>query len=128
MVKVSLIFRQPIHVKGQLERCNGIVKLVNELMDKHKTPQGVRQLVKVIVASDEFGRPLVAPPGVAPDKIKLLREAFNKAVSDPALQAEAEKRRLDMDPASGEELDALAKEVMTTPPAIVEKVKVLIGN
>lgn len=104
------------------------VPTFNELMDKHKTPQGVRQLVKVIVASDEFGRPLVAPPGVAPDKIKLLREAFNKAVNDPALQAEAEKRRLDMDPASGEELDSLAKEVMTTPPAIVEKVKVLIGN
>ncbi len=97
-------------------------------MDKHKTAEGVRQLVKVVVASDEFGRPLVAPPGVAPDKIKLLRDAFNKAVNDPALQAEAEKRRLDMDPASGEELDSLAKEVMTTPPAIVEKVKVLIGN
>ena len=38
-----------------------------------------------------------------PDKIKILREAFNKAVNDPALLAEAEKRRLDMDPASGEE-------------------------
>ena len=100
----------------------------NELMDKYKTAEGVRQLVKVIVASDEFGRPLVAPPGVAPDRIKLLRDAFNKAVNDPALLAEAEKRRLDMDPSSGEELDALAKEVMTTPPAIVEKVKALIGK
>jgi len=100
----------------------------NELMDKYKTAEGVRQLVKVVVASDEFGRPLVAPPGVAPDRIKLLRDAFNKAVNDPALLAEAEKRRLDMDPSSGEELDALAKEVMTTPPAIVEKVKALIGQ
>jgi hypothetical protein len=52
-------------------------------MDKYKTAEGVRQLVKVIVASDEFGRPLVAPPGVAPDRIKLLRDAFNKAVNDP---------------------------------------------
>jgi tripartite-type tricarboxylate transporter receptor subunit TctC len=104
------------------------VPTFNELMDKHKTAAGVRQLVKVVVASDEFGRPLVAPPGVAPDRIKILREAFNKAVNDPVLLAEAEKRRLDMDPASGEELDALAKEVMATPPAIVEKVKLLIGN
>jgi tripartite-type tricarboxylate transporter receptor subunit TctC len=104
------------------------VPTFNELMDKHKTAAGVRQLVKVVVASDEFGRPLVAPPGVAPDRIKILREAFNKAVNDPALLAEAEKRRLDMDPASGEELEAFAKEVMATPPAIVEKVKLLIGN
>jgi tripartite-type tricarboxylate transporter receptor subunit TctC len=104
------------------------VPTFNELMDKHKTPEGVRQLVKAVVASDEFGRPLVAPPGVAPDKIKILRDAFNRAVNDPALLAEAEKRRLDMDPSSGEELDALAKEVMTTPPAVVEKVKALIGQ
>jgi tripartite-type tricarboxylate transporter receptor subunit TctC len=100
----------------------------NELMDKHKTPENVRQLVKVVNASDEFGRPVVAPPGVTPDKIKILRDAFNKAVGDPALLAEAEKRRLDMDPSTGEELDALAKDVMTAPPAIVEKVKVLIGK
>jgi hypothetical protein len=33
-----------------------------------------------------------------------------------------------MDPASGEELESLAKEVMATPPAIVEKVKALIGS
>jgi tripartite-type tricarboxylate transporter receptor subunit TctC len=100
----------------------------NELMDKHKTPENIRQLVKVIVASDEFGRPIVAPPGVAPDKIKVLRAAFNKAASDPALLAEAEKRRLDMDPSTGDELDSLAKEVMTASPAIVEKVTSLIGK
>ncbi len=100
----------------------------DELMDKHQTAGPVRQLVKVVNASDEFGRPIVAPPGVAPDKIRILREAFNKAVNDPALLAEAEKRRLDMDPSTGEELEALAKEVMTAPPAIVEKVKALIGK
>jgi tripartite-type tricarboxylate transporter receptor subunit TctC len=103
------------------------VPTFNELMDKHNTSAPVRQLVKVINASDEFGRPIVAPPGVAPDKLKILREAFNKAVNDPALLAEAEKRRLDMDPSTGEELDSLAKDVMTAPPAIVEKVKGLIG-
>ena len=100
----------------------------NELMDKHKTAEDIRQLVKVVVASDEFGRPLVAPPGVTPDKVKILREAFNKAVNDPSLLAEAEKRRLDMDPSTGEELDALAKQVMAASPAIVENVKALIGK
>jgi len=103
------------------------VPTFNELMDKHKTPDPVRRLVKVINASDEFGRPLVVPPGVAADRVKILRDAFNKAVNDPALLAEAEKRRLDMDPATGEELEALAKEVMAAPTAIVEKVKSLIG-
>jgi tripartite-type tricarboxylate transporter receptor subunit TctC len=81
----------------------------------------------VVLASDEFGRPLVFPPGVPSDRVKIIRDAFNKTIKDPALLAEAEKRRLDIDPATGEELDALAKDVMTAPPEIVEKVKKLIG-
>ncbi len=57
----------------------------------------------------------------------MIRDAFNKTISDPALLAEAERRKLDIDPATGEELDGLAKEVMTAPPDIVERVKKMIG-
>ena len=103
------------------------VPLFNELMDKYKTAENVRRLVKVVVAADEFGRPIVLPPGVPADRVKIIRDAFSKTINDPALQAEAERRRLDIDPASGEELDALAKEVMSAPPDIVERVKKLIG-
>jgi tripartite-type tricarboxylate transporter receptor subunit TctC len=103
------------------------VPLFNELMDKYKTSEATRRLVKVVVAADEFGRPIMFPPGVPADRVKIIRDAFNKAIHDPALLAEAEKRRLDIDPASGEELDALAKEVMTAPPDVVEKVKKLVG-
>jgi hypothetical protein len=42
--------------------------------------------------------------------------------------AEAKRRRLDIDPAKGEELDALAKEVMKATPETIEKVKTLIGK
>ncbi|HEU4343127.1 MAG TPA: tripartite tricarboxylate transporter substrate-binding protein [Candidatus Binatia bacterium] len=102
--------------------------LFNELMDKYKTAEDVRRLAKVVLAADEFGRPIVFPPGVPPDRVKILRDAFNKAITDTALLAEAERRRLEIDPAKGEELDALAKEVMTTAPETVEKVKKLIGK
>jgi tripartite-type tricarboxylate transporter receptor subunit TctC len=104
------------------------VPLFNELMDKYKTGEETRQLAKVVLASDEFGRPLVFPPGVPADRVKIIRDAFNKTINDPALLAEAKRRRLDIDPATGEELDALAKEVMTATPEIVEKVKKLIGK
>jgi tripartite-type tricarboxylate transporter receptor subunit TctC len=81
----------------------------------------------VVVAADEFGRPIVLPPGVPADRVKIIREAFNKTINDPALLAEAERRRLDIDPATGEELESLAKEVMTAPPDVVEKVKKILG-
>jgi tripartite-type tricarboxylate transporter receptor subunit TctC len=104
------------------------VPLFNELMDKYKTSEETRRLAKVVLASDQFGRPLVFPPGVPADRVKIIRDAFNKTMNDPALLAEAKRRHLDIDPATGEELDALAKEVMTATPDIVEKVKKLIGK
>jgi tripartite-type tricarboxylate transporter receptor subunit TctC len=104
------------------------VPLFNELMEKYKTKEDTRRLAKVVLASDQFGRPLVFPPGVPTDRVKTVRDAFNKTINDPALLAEAKRRRLDIDPSTGEELDALAKEVMTATPDIVERVKKLIGK
>jgi tripartite-type tricarboxylate transporter receptor subunit TctC len=104
------------------------VPLFNELAEKYKTSDETKKLAKVVLASDEFGRPLVFPPGVPADRVKIIRDAFNKTINDPALLAEAKRRRLDIDPATGEQLQALAKEVMTATPDIVEKVKTLIGK
>ena len=104
------------------------VPLFEELMNKYNTKEDTRRLAKVVLASDQFGRPLVFPPGVPADRVKIIRDAFNKTINDPALRAEAKRRRLDIDPATGEELDALAKEVMTATPDIVERVKKLIGK
>src|SRR3989454_403698 len=103
------------------------VPTIYELMDKYKTSDGVRRLAKVVLASGDFGRPIVAPPGVPADRVKMLREAFNKSVNDPALLAEAEKRQLEMDPGTGEELESLAKDVMSAPPDAVERMKKLLG-
>jgi tripartite-type tricarboxylate transporter receptor subunit TctC len=101
---------------------------IYELMDKYKPTDGARSLAKIILASGDFGRPLVFPPGVPADRLKTLREAFNKAVKDPALLAEAEKKQLEIDPTSGEEMESLAKEVMTASPDVVERMQKLLGK
>src|SRR5215471_11811185 len=104
------------------------VPTIYELMDKYKTTAAGRSLAKVVLSAGEFGRPLVAPPGVPADRIKILRDAFDKSVNDPALMATAEKRRLEMDPATGVELEALAKEVMAASPDVVQKMQKLLGQ
>ena len=101
---------------------------IYELMDKYKTNEAGRSLAKVVLSAGEFGRPLVTPPGVPADRLKILRDAFDKSVSDPALLAAAEKRRLEMDPASGAELETLAKEVMSASPEIVERMHKLLSG
>lgn len=104
------------------------VPTIYEFMDKYKTSEAGRSLAKIVLAAGDFGRPIVAAPGVPADRVKILKEAFDKAIKDPALLADAKKRKLEIDPTSSEEMDALAKEVIAAPPDVVERVKKLLGK
>jgi tripartite-type tricarboxylate transporter receptor subunit TctC len=99
---------------------------IYELMNEYKTPESDRRLLPVIFAAGDFGRPFVAPPGVPPATVKILRDAFFKTLNDPALLAEAKRNNLDITPTSGEELQALAKQVMVQTPEIIARVKTLM--
>ena len=99
-----------------------------ELMDKHKTPDVSRRVAQVILAGNEYGRPMVATPGVPQDRVRILREAYSKALKDAQLLEEAKQSKLEIEPASGEELQVLTEKVMNQSPQVIERVKRLVGN
>jgi tripartite-type tricarboxylate transporter receptor subunit TctC len=99
---------------------------IYELMDEYKTRESDRRLLPLVFAASDFGRPIVAPPGVPPARVKILREAFLKTMSDPDLLAEAKRKNFDISPSTGEELEALAKQVMAQTPEIIARVKILM--
>ena len=99
---------------------------IYELMNEHKTAESERRLLPLILAAGDFGRPMVAPPGVPPDRVQILRAAFLKTLADADLLAEAKRKNLDITPTPGEELQELAKQVMVQTPAIVARVKMLM--
>jgi tripartite-type tricarboxylate transporter receptor subunit TctC len=104
------------------------VPTLYELMDKYKTPDISRRLIQVMFAGDEYGHPMIAPPETPPDRVRLLREAYTKALNDPALLAEAKKSNMELDPSTGEEQEAIMKEIVNQPPEIVQKIKKLMGE
>jgi tripartite-type tricarboxylate transporter receptor subunit TctC len=57
-----------------------------------------RKLAALALASGEFGRPIVASPGIPAERVKILRDAFAKTLKDPDLLAEAKKKLLEIDP------------------------------
>ena len=71
---------------------------------------------------------MVAPPTVPLERVKILREAYNKVLKDPELLDEIKRSRLDMEPITGEEIEALYKGLMDQPPAVVDLVKKLEEN
>ena len=101
--------------------------LFAELMEKYKTPDAGKRLARVVLAAGEFGRPMIASPGIPSDRVKVLREAFNKTTKDPEFIAETKKRKFDLEPVPGEELESLAKEVINQPPEIVARMKKLLA-
>ncbi len=104
------------------------VPTIYELMDKYKTSEGGRRVATVVLAAGVLGRPMVGAPGVPPERVKILREAFAKALKDPELVAEAKKRQYDIEPVNAEELETLAKEVIAQPPEVIERMKKLLGK
>jgi tripartite-type tricarboxylate transporter receptor subunit TctC len=104
------------------------VPTIYELMDQYKTPPATRGLVSAVLASGDLGRPFIAPPGLSPDRMKILREAFGKTMSDPLFLADVSKRKLEADPTLGEEMEAIAKEAVQQPPDVLEKMKKLLSQ
>ena len=99
-----------------------------ELMDQYKTPEIDRRLADVVLASNIFGRPYVAPPKVSAEQLKVLGEAFAKTMSDREFLADAKRRGLEIKPTAGEELEKLAKDIIVQPPEVVERMKKLLGR
>ena len=104
------------------------VPTIHELMNEYKTPAATRSLVTAVLASGDIGRPFIVPPGIAADRLKILRDAFRKTMSDAAFLAEVKKRKLEVDPDSGEELETIAKEAVGQSREVVERMKKLLGQ
>jgi len=91
-------------------------------IDFARSPE-TRRIMELIYSSETFGRPYLLPPGVPADRVALLRKAFMASLQDKELVAEAQKIGLDLDPISGEELQAIAERIYATPAAIVEQAR-----
>jgi tripartite-type tricarboxylate transporter receptor subunit TctC len=104
------------------------VPTIREIFDKEKVPENSRRVARVILASEAFGRPIVAGPGTPADRVEILRRAFDQALKDPELLAEAKKQRMDVDPTNGADLEKLAHEILQQPPEVLARAKKLLGS
>jgi tripartite-type tricarboxylate transporter receptor subunit TctC len=68
----------------------------------------------------------VAPPNLPPERLKMLRNAFNATMKDKDFVADATKQKLDVDPEDGEHLEALIRNVYATPKSVVDRIGDLI--
>jgi tripartite-type tricarboxylate transporter receptor subunit TctC len=95
------------------------------IMDLAKTDEE-RLIFKLFCARQVMGRPYLAPPGVPGDRLAALRQAFNETMTDKAFLNEADATKFEINPVSGEQVEALVKEVYQTPPEVTKKAAAIL--
>ena len=86
-----------------------------------------KQILKLVLAPLEMDRPILAPPGVPPERVAALRAAFHAAMNDPAFIAEAGKDHLEIGEVSGARVAGIIADAYTTPPEIARAATAAMG-
>jgi len=84
-----------------------------------------KQIFRKLVSNDEIGRSLFTTPNVPPERLRLLRSAFQKMIADPEFRAEAEKLNLPIEPKSGEEMQKVIADMFAIAPETLAKIREL---
>jgi tripartite-type tricarboxylate transporter receptor subunit TctC len=68
-------------------------------------PAGKKNLLSALYAAENIGRSVVLPPGVPPDRVKILRDAFAAMTKDQQFLQEGEKIGLEIGLTRGEDMN-----------------------
>jgi len=90
------------------------------IMDLPASPQD-KAAIRLITARQAIARPFAAPPGVPPERIKVLRDAFDATMKDPDFVKEATRLALEVRPVSGADVDRLIREIYASPPDVIKR-------
>ncbi len=81
-----------------------------------------REVLRAAASTGEIGRSIITTPGVPPERLAALRDAFAAMLKDPEFLAVCRARNLMLDGGTGEEMDAIVRETLKMPHAILAKV------
>jgi tripartite-type tricarboxylate transporter receptor subunit TctC len=82
-----------------------------------------KKLLELQFTAFELGRPYFVAEEVPADRVSALRRAFDQAMKDKDLLADSEKQQLEVNPATGEEMQEMLKRVYATPKALVARLQ-----
>jgi tripartite-type tricarboxylate transporter receptor subunit TctC len=88
-----------------------------------------RALLRLIFAQASMGRVVFAPPRVAADRTKELRDAFDATLEDPEFKSDAERMRIEIvAPLKGAQVDSLVRELYLAPPGRIKEAATAVGG
>jgi tripartite-type tricarboxylate transporter receptor subunit TctC len=116
--KIHLLMQLSLHKHPELPD-------VPLIMDFAKNSEE-RRALELVFARQAMGRPFLAPPGVPGDRAAALKRAFDSTMKDAAFLGEAERMQLEINPVSGEEVQAIVARMYNAPKSVIDLVKRIV--
>jgi tripartite-type tricarboxylate transporter receptor subunit TctC len=91
------------------------------------TPED-RAVFALYASGSAIGRSLLAPPGLPPERVQALRDAFQAMVRDPEFAGDLQRMNVELDPLPGEQVAQLAARALATPAAVRQRAKAAFGR
>jgi tripartite-type tricarboxylate transporter receptor subunit TctC len=85
-----------------------------------------RRAIAFLYAGEGIGRPYVAPPGLAADRLALLRAGFDATMRDPDFVKDANNQKFAPKPKDGTYLEVLVRKIYETPASVIDRVGPLL--
>ncbi len=86
-----------------------------------------RAALKLLLAPGDIARPVFGAPDMPAERLAALRQAFDGAIADRELLAEAAKEQLDIEPMRGVDMEAMIRELYAAPPDVVLRARELVA-
>jgi tripartite-type tricarboxylate transporter receptor subunit TctC len=80
-----------------------------------------RKVIELFLTQKKIARPLIAPPGVPPERLAMLRNAVAALASDREFLADAERSGLEAEPVAGAAVDQIVALIAATPPDVADR-------
>ena len=113
--KIRVILQLGMSPNFELPGVPSLLDLVKS--DVHK------QVLELLFARQEMGRPFVLPPGVPAERVAMLRKAFVDTTKDSEFLSEADKLKFEIDVMDGEEMQKLMQQLYAKPREVFDEAK-----
>jgi tripartite-type tricarboxylate transporter receptor subunit TctC len=115
--KVRVVMQMAMRKHHELQSVPNIMDLV--------TDPDERAALEFLYATQEMGRPFLAPPGVPAERVAALRRAFDDTMRDPIFLEDARKSNQEINAVPGTRVQEIVERLYKTPRAVIDKVEAI---
>jgi len=117
--KVNIIFQSGLEKTPELPNVPFIMDYAKNDIDQ--------KALELLLASNAFAWPFVTPPSVPMDRVSILRRAFDVSMKDESFLNDAKRSGLEINPMSGEAMQAMIERILGYDAAIVARSNEIIA-